>query len=478
MANVKNINIYHGSKWNKYPIDASFVNGVAASNITDHLSNTSNPHSVTKSQVGLGSVVNADQSAIYATKHSSSNVYFTQNGAYNMYKALTDIGSRCHILATTSSGSTTIGNVFYIGYNSIVDLSTGAAGNSVNVAANDIVICSNPNSLVIGRVTSPPASSSSITIGCTTVYVSNNTSTCIQEGTKIMMADGSYKNVEDVQQGDLLMSYDFEKKEKIEAVCLLSVYTSENYFTNYLLFDNDHILPIDLKNSHEIYDVTTECFANCTSQLKVGHKVMDISGNEVEYLGPIDWASDGSIKKFYNIVSSNNCYYANDLLIAHDPFCKKSWLATYNVKLPEELSDLIEKDSEKMKEKDYLVKNPKLAAKMLRLHGQITKLRFKMDDIQKSLTRTDYVAIKKSEGVEVDENIITQRANERAQFNEIEASCKTLETQYDKLRVKNSPLGKDILLSEEELSSKLFKAACKRDNEALDIFKKYFVQND
>ena len=53
--------------------------------ITNHVNNTSNPHGVTKAQVGLGNVVNAGQVAVYDTKNSSSSVYFTQNGAYNLY---------------------------------------------------------------------------------------------------------------------------------------------------------------------------------------------------------------------------------------------------------------------------------------------------------------------------------------------------------------------------------------------------------
>lgn len=49
--------------------------------ITSHTSNTSNPHNVTKAQVGLGSVVNAGRTSL-AT--SGSSLYFTSGGAYNL----------------------------------------------------------------------------------------------------------------------------------------------------------------------------------------------------------------------------------------------------------------------------------------------------------------------------------------------------------------------------------------------------------
>lgn len=88
MSKVKQLAQYNGSSWVPYEIDASYLGGVAASTYSTHVSSKSNPHGVTKSQVGLGSVVNAGQSATYTSKLSSAVMYFTQNGAYNMYTAL------------------------------------------------------------------------------------------------------------------------------------------------------------------------------------------------------------------------------------------------------------------------------------------------------------------------------------------------------------------------------------------------------
>lgn len=54
-------------------------------NLSSHTSNTSNPHSVTKEQVGLGSVVNAGQTS---SPTESSNEYFTAGGAYTLQQSL------------------------------------------------------------------------------------------------------------------------------------------------------------------------------------------------------------------------------------------------------------------------------------------------------------------------------------------------------------------------------------------------------
>lgn len=55
--------------------------------LTAHTGNKSNPHDVTKSQVGLGNVINAGQTA---TPTSGSNTYFTAGGAYTLRQSLND----------------------------------------------------------------------------------------------------------------------------------------------------------------------------------------------------------------------------------------------------------------------------------------------------------------------------------------------------------------------------------------------------
>ena len=55
--------------------------GLVEDEITAHISNTSNPHNITKSQIGLGSVINAGQTT---TPTSGSTSYFTAGGAYNL----------------------------------------------------------------------------------------------------------------------------------------------------------------------------------------------------------------------------------------------------------------------------------------------------------------------------------------------------------------------------------------------------------
>ena len=65
--------------------EVDLSNYVTESELTAHTSNTSNPHSVTKAQIGLSSVVNAGQTA---TPTSGSNSYFTAGGAYTLKQSI------------------------------------------------------------------------------------------------------------------------------------------------------------------------------------------------------------------------------------------------------------------------------------------------------------------------------------------------------------------------------------------------------
>jgi hypothetical protein len=60
----------------------------AVSSLISHIANVSNPHSVTKAQVGLGNVVNTGDSA---TPVENGTTKFTTGGAYTLKKDLTDI---------------------------------------------------------------------------------------------------------------------------------------------------------------------------------------------------------------------------------------------------------------------------------------------------------------------------------------------------------------------------------------------------
>ena len=56
--------------------------------ITNHVNNTSNPHQVTKSQVGLGNVANFFYDASYSTSEPAETQYATNLSCYHLYQDL------------------------------------------------------------------------------------------------------------------------------------------------------------------------------------------------------------------------------------------------------------------------------------------------------------------------------------------------------------------------------------------------------
>ena len=112
-----------------------------------HYNNTSNPHSVTKAQVGLGSVVNTGDSA---TPVSGGTTKFTTGGAYTELAKKADksatvsdvtFDSTTGKLKKTINGTTTnvcdvVTSGFHISYNTTTGLKTVAAIGAATVAHN------------------------------------------------------------------------------------------------------------------------------------------------------------------------------------------------------------------------------------------------------------------------------------------------------------------------------------------------------
>ena len=59
------------------------------------------------------------------------------------------------------------------------------------------------------------------------------------------MADGSTKPIKDVKEGDLILSYDFDKKQNVPAVAILSELAVNDSHSYYLFFDNKEKIQIN-----------------------------------------------------------------------------------------------------------------------------------------------------------------------------------------------------------------------------------------
>jgi hypothetical protein len=147
---------------------------------------------------------------------------------------------------------------------------------------------------------------------------------CFPAGTKITMADGSCKNIEDVKIGDKVLSYDFESKEYSSwFVKMLGRPKHPIYSINdgLLKLTSDH--PIFVKRSEKVQgpglidDSRTKnsiVFKDDAIQLEIGDYLLDSKGN---FIKVFSIEKSNEYVQTYNILSFSGArsYFANGVLV-------------------------------------------------------------------------------------------------------------------------------------------------------------------
>ena len=102
---------------------------------------------------------------------------------------------------------------------------------------------------------------------------------CFVKGTKILMADGTSKNVEDINYGDSLKVWDFDNGCLSSApVCWLTQAGLKNNHYYQLTFSDGTVLKTTGQNSnHKLYDVD-KCKFEGVKNIQVGDRIYSING--------------------------------------------------------------------------------------------------------------------------------------------------------------------------------------------------------
>ena len=344
--------------------------------------------------------------------------------------------------------------------------STSTAATSTTIKKGDYIFGSNG---AIATVTAVNASTVSIKV----TWISCGNWTCLEEGTMITMADWSQKPIEEIEFGDMVMGYDFEKNEPTPTVAIISDATVKSENNSYYLFSNGEYL--NCTDDHEIYNADKQCnvFAK---DLKEGDTSLDIEGNLIRVQAIHRYIGEFGMKKFYQIVTSNNTYFANGILNAMGPIGKYNWLLRkFGEHIPNEIVSFLKEDSIEFNCYDFLAKNEEFRKKSVAVMKDIKIRNNEIRKLKSYLSDTDYVVVKKSEGKEVDQEIINKRQKAREKINMLEYEVNNEHIpKHDKLIAEYSEIGEDILLPHDKKRSKYFLRSCKRCNENLDLFKKYY----
>lgn len=310
---------------------------------------------------------------------------------------------------------------------------------------------------------------------------SNFVAKCLLEGTKISMADGTQKNIEEIQSGDLIKSINIETGEETQAVVLhIQMQDVKNEMTQ-LVFEDGSVLKTN--GTHDIYDATKGTWVLSDWDLELDDEILKEDGSRAKFIGTYDWvgATKGRRYHFYDIITSNNCYYADKILCAHNPIRQFTWLDPvmnrYANYIPEELKEIVSSYRDENARENDLLDNEEYMKESINLFIKQRKKEKQLGTIKSKLAETDYVTIKSSEGVSITpkmQQMINSRTKWREEFNIIEKELQEVYTETNELKFKYSSLQEEVLLPRIDLRRKFFLESCRLGNEHLQDFINFY----
>lgn len=267
---------------------------------------------------------------VYGEDSSHNKASSAQIEAAKTSTATSGVACRCSDVNAKWNFSVqyvTDGHVTYTGGNS----AQRGTAYSTTLTTNDTTNYNNPTrdtiSVTMGGVaytsytlsnntlTIQPPITGDIVINVTAPENSGGTGTCFAEGTKILLANGKYKNIEDIKYTDLLKVYDHVNggTANVYPVWLEKEGLAAGY--RELTFSDGTTLKIIHK--HAIYDVDKKRYISVSNdeECKVGIRIYKWKNDKLEIVTITKIEDKVKITKRYNIVSTN--YYnviADDVL--------------------------------------------------------------------------------------------------------------------------------------------------------------------
>lgn len=146
---------------------------------------------------------------------------------------------------------------------------------------------------------------------------------CLAKGTEVLLSNDDVKNIEDVVIGDIVKSYDFEKKVVSESIVIKTFNPLKDDLVKIILSNNTYI---DCTTSHPLWSVTKNNWVSINPEitkkfmgidadvLDINDVLLDIDSNHLVIL-EIN-SIDTSLVTTYDIsVEPFNNYYANNILV-------------------------------------------------------------------------------------------------------------------------------------------------------------------
>ena len=149
------------------------------------------------------------------------------------------------------------------------------------------------------------------------ITIGYNSATCLIEGTKIRLANGKYKNIEDIDYDDLVASWNYETGKLSSAYPIWIEKTRDS--KSYIKVTFDDKTTLGIVNNHGLFDIDKNEFIDL-NDLKVGTNIAKI--NEDGTINKVRVTKIETIKKqvnYYHVVTTYNYnLIANDILTTDD----------------------------------------------------------------------------------------------------------------------------------------------------------------
>lgn len=286
---------------------------------------------------------------------------------------------------------------------------------------------------------------------------------CLIAGTKITMQDFSKKNIEDIKVGDIVKSWNPTTKELCDAVVLVSQKTGEEeHFTNHIFEDGNNLITFA---DHGYYNPMFRYVRNIKNEKKNFH-VLNQDIKIKKCVVKTDYYVSGHKVGRYNIVTSNNLYFANEVLCGDSPFRKYSYYVKHEVQLPEVIEQVCKADSDAYNEWNSLLNNPTYLKESADARTRRVNAHEKELSARAELAALDYQTIKMAEGLVTNEEIadtLARKEELRAIVNEQHELFVAAFNEVKEIELKYRNRKYDAL----------FRECCDRDNAAFEQFKNW-----
>ena len=289
---------------------------------------------------------------------------------------------------------------------------------------------------------------------------------CLIEGTQITMADNTTKSVEDLKPGDIILSYDPVKKVKTNAVVIDAYKTGEAKVFDVYSFENGKYLTV--YGVHGFYANDLGYVKNIQDITKT-NELIDEDLNTTYLIVKRKMPLRDKPRSRYMIISSNNLYFANGILLGHSPWNKGQYCIKYGVEVPEAIREIYQSEINAYNGYDSFINTPEYHAEISEQYAKLANAVNEIKIYKDKLTATDYKVQKYTEGV------LSEAEWQEAKAKR--AAWRQAVNDNERLRDESRKLVDNIIKKYRKgvTMKQLFEDACIKDNATFEAVKNYLT---